>query len=147
MMAKRKKTLKVSKSSDDSITQPTSSPIAHIRKRIDDSIHELSKDVPVDQNFTPSPSLEPALSLACDPTSTVESGVCTSPRSLYDDDENTEHYPTQHSHDHKHHTKQPVTRTDSDILNQNHPPPYTHPDYHDQYAANTYPQSYHATDT
>ena len=149
MMMKRKKTLKASKSTDDSISSasPISSTLSHIRRRIDDSISELSHDEALDhQTVTASPSLEPDISIDCDPSATretIESGICTSPRSLCDEEQNT---PFQ-TESHVKYTKQPVVRTDSDILNQNHVPPYTDPEYHDKYAADTYPHSYHTIDT
>lgn len=149
MMSKRKKTLKASKSTDDSITSPTpvSSTLSHIRRKIDDSISELSQDVALDHvTVTSSPSLEPDISIDCDPSATretIESGICASPRSLCEDEQN-ELFQTEPCIEY---TKPTVKRTESDILNQNHEHPYTDPEYHDKYAADTYPHSYHSIDT
>lgn len=83
-MAKRKKTLKLSKSTDDSLgVSPSVSPLRHIKRRVDDAVSTLCIDIP-DIPDTASTATCTALSSDSDGNLTIESGVITTPMSLND---------------------------------------------------------------
>lgn len=136
-MGKRKKTLRVSRSIDDSVgvsAVPSGSPISQLKKRVNDSINALGVDIP-DTPVTPSPLTDPSSPLG---TTTVESGVVTSPRSFGCLHCAPDHCRCFYSDQPVVREKLKATRTDSDILNQNYAPGHLE---------NLNSDTYHDTDT
>lgn len=122
MLAKRKRTLRASKSTDDSIAEPavpSGSPISQLKKRVNDSITALGIDIP-DTPGTPSPLTDPCDTLGGATITTVESGFVTSPRSLDCIHSASEHCQCFYDDNIICREKLKATRTDSDILNQNY---------------------------
>lgn len=132
LIAKRKKILlRHTKSSEESVSENQSA-LHHIKRKVDDSVQAMNSDI-IDSPITPSPSGD-RISLSCGATTTHESGVITSPRSLEDLTE--EGQIAQWPIDKLTSTlkgKQKVERTDSDIANHN--------DLHEYSISTSIPQS------
>ena len=121
MLAKRKKTLRVSKSNDDAAASsiiPSGSPLSQLKKRVNDSISALDIDIP-DSPVTPSPLTDPCSTLGGATMTTVESGVGTSPPSMNCLHEVTQDCKCLHVESSVSREKLKVARTESDILNHN----------------------------
>lgn len=114
MVAKRKKILlRHSKSSEDG-SMDSSSALHHIKQKVDNSVHAMNLDI-IDSPITPSPSGD-RISLSAEATTTHESGVITSPRSLEDFTEEIQWSTNRES---TATLKQKAERTYSDIVNHN----------------------------